>query len=80
MRIIDKIDLTVQPKSCTEHPLVKLKKIIDQLNINEAIEVLTDSNVIPVETLRVIAKRKNIELKIIEQNDSIYRVLMIRAK
>jgi len=80
MRVVDKIDLTQQPKSCAEHPLVKLKKVIDKLDVNEAIEVVTDNNIIPVETLKVIARKKNIEVRVIEQSDPIYRLLLVREK
>ena len=78
MKIIDKIDLREQPSSCSQHPLVRLKKITDKLKTGEAIEVITDEEVIPLSTLEIIAKKKNLSINILESRDKLHRLLLVK--
>ncbi|MEM0380372.1 MAG: hypothetical protein QXP71_03465 [Desulfurococcaceae archaeon] len=78
MKIIDRIDLTRNPESCSQHPLIRLKNIIEKLNFNEAVEVLTDNEIIPVKALEIIASKHNIELKIVESNKQIYKIILFK--
>jgi len=80
VRVVDRIDLTQQPKGCAEHPLIRLKNVVEKLNADEAVEVVTDNSVIPVETIKAIARRKNLEVRVIEQSDPIYKLLLVREK
>ncbi|MEM1675701.1 MAG: hypothetical protein QXX35_01505 [Desulfurococcaceae archaeon] len=78
MKIIDRIDLTQNPESCSQHPLIRLKNIIEKLNFNEAVEVLTDNEIIPVKALEIIASKHNVELKIVESNKQIYKIILFK--
>lgn len=78
MKIVDRLDLTKQPSSCSEHPLIKLKNILDKLDWNEAVEILTNDDEIPVKALIVIANKRNLLVEVVELNKSFYRVLIIK--
>lgn len=80
MKIVEKIDLTQQPSSCLQHPLVKLKNIIEKLNTGEAVEVSTNSEIIPVEAVEIIAKKKNLSLEIVESNKPFYKILLVKKQ
>ncbi len=70
------IDLRRPPPGCTEHPLVRLKKAVKTLRKGEIIKVITDSRRIPVETIRVIARKKGLSVKIVAENPPVFEVLV----
>jgi len=78
LKVIDRIDLTTQPSGCSQHPLVKLKNLIDKLGVGEAIEVITNADIIPIETLEIIATRKNLDIMLMERDGSTYRLVLIK--
>lgn len=75
MKIVT-VDLTHQPKGCTEHPLIRLKNTIRDINKNIVIRVITDNNVIPLSTIKIIAKRMNLHMEVIKETPPIYEVIL----
>ncbi len=60
------IDLRERPRGCVQHPLVRLERATDELKEGDTIIVITNEKIIPLETIKVIAKRKNLALEVLE--------------
>jgi len=52
------IDLRETPKGCKEHPLIKLKRIISEMEHSSKIKVITNTKIVPLKIVEVLAKRK----------------------
>ncbi|MET1159736.1 MAG: hypothetical protein ABWW65_02135 [Thermoprotei archaeon] len=76
--IIKSLDLRIKPAGCSQHPLIKLRKFVEKLSSGEGIKVVTDESIIPVSTLRVIAKRKGLKLEILRQEDRTVELVLYR--
>ncbi len=63
------IDLREKPKSCMEHPLVKLTKVLKKMKKGETVKVITDNKIVPINTIEVLAKKNNLKYDIIEENE-----------
>jgi len=73
---LETVDLRSKPSGCSQHPLVKLKKLINQLREGGAIRVVTDERVIPVKTIEVIAKKKGLSLEIVSREGNVVEVYL----
>jgi len=73
------IDLRTQPKGCSEHPLVRLKKEVALLKDGEVLKVVTDEEVVPVKTIKVIASKAGLNIEIVRTEGGVTEVLLKRG-
>ncbi len=78
MSIVETIDLREKPSGCKQHPLIKLKNMLEKLGDGEAIKVITDERIIPLTTLRVIAEKKNLEINVLNREGSVVEVVIAK--
>ena len=71
------IDLREKPRSCTEHPLVKLTKALKELKKGRVVKVITDNKIVPIETIKVLAKKNNLKYDIVKEN-SLYILHIVK--
>ena len=74
------IDLRKQPKGCREHPLIRLGKEASSLKPGEELRVVTDAGVIPLEAVKLVARRKGLEIKETRIQGSIVEAVLIRPR
>lgn len=71
------VDLRTQPKGRTEHPLVRLKNILKDLNEEDKVKVTTDENIIPLTAIRLKA---GFEVKVISEKPPHYELILEKSK
>ena len=50
------VDLHTQPRGCTDHSLVKLKKVLKSASRAGKVKVIADINIVPLTAVELIAK------------------------
>lgn len=70
------IDLRETSKGCKEHPLVKLKRIISEMERGPKIKVITNTKIVPLKIVEILAKRKGTKYVFIKINDKVYEVII----
>ena len=70
------IDLRTQPKGCNEHPLVRLKKEVTSLKEGEVLKVITDEEVVPLKTIKVMASRAGLTMEVVRTEEGITEVVL----
>jgi len=70
------IDLRETPKGCKEHPLIKLKRIISEMEHGSKIKVITNTKIVPLKIVEVLAKRKGAKYVTTKINDNVYEVII----
>jgi len=73
---MEELDLRIQPRGCTDHPLIWLKKRMENMKTGEKIVVITDPSIIPPDAIRVMAARKNIVVEVIAETDDEIKLLV----
>ena len=70
------IDLRETPKGCKEHPLIRLKRIVNEMEPGSKIKVITDTKVVPLKIVEILAKRKGAKYYSMKLEDSIYEIII----
>ena len=70
------IDLRTQPKGCSEHPLIRLKKEVASLKEGEVLKVITDEEVVPLKTIKVLSSKAGVDVKVLSSSGGIVEVLL----
>ena len=77
---VEKIDLRQQPSSCTDHPLVWLKKKMKEMRMGDKLLVITDPEIIPVDTVKVLAEKDGISITKITLRDDTVEILLEKRR
>jgi len=70
------IDLRETPKGCKEHPLIKLKRIINEMGHGSKIKVITNTKIVPLKIVEILAKRKGAKYVSTKINDNVYEIII----
>jgi len=70
------IDLRETPKGCKEHPLIKLKRIINEMGHGSKIKVITNTKIVPLEIVEILAERKGAKYVSTKINDNVYEIII----
>ncbi len=57
MSDVEVFDLREKGRSCVEHPLVVVSKIMKNAERGKKIRLLTDGKIVPVDVIRILAKK-----------------------
>ena len=74
------IDLRTQPKGCSEHPLIRLKKAVASLKEGEVLKVVTDEEVVPLKTIEVMASKAGLVTEVVKVSEGVTEVVLRRGK
>ncbi len=70
------IDLRRQPKGCTSHPLIRLKRFLE--NNDAEVMVITDPEIIPIKTIEIIARKYERMIETIDEINNTVTILITR--
>ena len=70
------IDLRETPKGCKEHPLIRLKRIINEMGHGSKIKVITNTKIVPLEIVEILAERKGAKYVSTKINDNVYEIII----
>ena len=77
MNIVPKVDFREKPSSCTDNPVIRLKRAVKNLKSGEAVRIIVDLNSTPKRFFEVLARKENLALEIVGEGERA-EVLLIR--
>lgn len=70
------IDLRERPRGCKEHPLIKLKRIVNEMGHGSKIKIITNTRIIPLKIVEILARRKGAKYEYTKINDYVYEIII----
>lgn len=75
--IVGEVDFREGSTSCTENPVIKLKRLLKSLENDHAVRVLADFKSTPKRFFEILARKEGLTLKIVRE-DEVSELLLIR--
>lgn len=76
--IIGEVDFREKPSSCTENPVIKLKRLVKKLKDGEAVKVFADFNSTPKRFFELLARKENLKLEILSEGET-SEILLVKS-
>ena len=77
VNIVAEVDFRDKPSSCTDNPVIRLKRAVRNLKSGEAVRIIVDLNSTPKRFFEVLARKEKLALEIVGEGETA-EVLLVK--